>query len=240
MRYHVICIALMCLLPGGSARAADVDAGLTEALIVGTDRVIEQLGKEGGFLDDPQVRIPLPGTLKQAQSALQLAGMSGMVDDLELRMNRGAEQAAPVARDLIVSAVRDLTFQDAVAILDGPSNSATQYLEQKTGGPLGEEMRPIVDKALADAGAIQALESVIGEYETIPLADTLDVDLIPTRLGIDRFCPRSCSDAFELTVDIEEACPSPAAGIHDVLVGVVDPGIEEVVPEELKEVLDRV
>ena len=64
--------------------------------------------------------------------------------------------------------------------------------------------------------------------------------LIPTRLGIDRFCPRSCSDAFELTVDIEEACPSPAAGIHDVLVGVVDPGIEEVVPEELKEVLDRV
>ena len=75
---------------------------------------------------------------------------------------------------------------------------------------------------------------------SIPFALLLGATLIPTRLGIDRFCPRSCSDAFELTVDIEEACPSPAAGIHDILVGVVDPGIEEVVPEELKEVLDRV
>ena len=177
MRRHVFLLAFMCVLLQGPARAADVAAGLTEALVVGTDRVVEQLGRPGGFLDDPKARIPLPGALEQAQSALQMVGMSGMVDDLELRMNRAAEQATPVARDLVVEAIRGLTFQDAAAILNGPNDSATRYLEQKTSGPLAKEMYPIVDEALAEAGAVQALESVVGEYEAIPFADTLDVDL---------------------------------------------------------------
>lgn len=138
-------------------RAADIAAGLSEALVIGTDRVVEQLGRQGGFLDDPKAHIPLPGGLKQAQSALQLAGMSGMVDDLELRMNRAAEQATPIAKDLIVSAIRGLTFQDAVGILNGPNDSATRYLEKTTSGQLGDEMGPIIDAALADAGAVQAL-----------------------------------------------------------------------------------
>ncbi len=177
MRRHVIPIAFICMLPEGPGRAADVAAGLTEALVVGTDRVVEQLGRPGGFLDDPKARIPLPGALEQAQSALQMVGMSNMVDDLELRMNRAAEQATPVARDLVVEAIRGLTFQDAAAILNGPNDSATRYLEQKTSGPLAKEMYPIVDEALAEAGAVQVFESVVGEYEAIPFADTLDVDL---------------------------------------------------------------
>lgn len=177
MSRHIIFLALLCLLPGPHARAADIAAGLSEALVVGTDRVVEQLGNQGGFLDDPNAHIPLPGGLKQAQSALQLAGMSGMVDDLELRMNRAAEQATPVAKDLIVSAIRGLTFQDAVGILNGPNDSATRYLEKATGGQLGDEMRPIVDAALADAGAVQAFEGVVGQYESIPFADKLNVDL---------------------------------------------------------------
>ena len=64
--------------------------------------------------------------------------------------------------------------------------------------------------------------------------------MIPTRLGTDRFCPNSGGDRLELTFDIEEAGPGPAAGVHDVFVGVVDPGIEEVMSEKLKKVLDGV
>ena len=64
--------------------------------------------------------------------------------------------------------------------------------------------------------------------------------LIPTRLGTDRFCPGFGGDTLELALDVEEAYPGPAASIDDVLVGVVDPGIEEVVTEELEEIFDRV
>ncbi len=170
--------ALLWLLAGAPAGAQDVAAGLSEALTVGTERVVAQLGQPGGFLDDPKARIPLPGPLEQAQTALRMAGMSGMVDDLEVRMNRAAEAATPVAQDLIIEAIQGLSFQDAAGILSGPNDSATRYLERKTGKSLAQKMRPIVDQQLADAGAVQAFESIAGEYRSLPLVGgALDVDL---------------------------------------------------------------
>lgn len=174
---RVLLFALICLLAGAPARAADIAGGLTEALVVGTERVVQQLGRPGGFLDDPTAHIPLPGTLKRAQGVLALVGMSGMVDDLEVRMNRAAEQATPVAKNLIVEAIRGLTFDDAMGILNGPNDSATRYLERKTREPLANQMRPIIDQALADAGAVQVFERVAGRYRSLPLAGALDVDL---------------------------------------------------------------
>jgi Protein of unknown function (DUF4197) len=171
-------VALLCWLPVAPAGAQDIAAGLTQALVVGTDRVVAQLGKPGGFLDDPKARIPLPGPLAQAQSALRMAGMSGMLDDLDVRMNRAAEAATPIAKDLIIQAIQGLSFEDAAAILSGPNDSATRYLQRKTAKPLARKMRPIVDQQLADAGAVQAFESVAGEYRSLPfVGGALDVDL---------------------------------------------------------------
>ncbi len=177
MRRYLMMLSFVCLLPNGPTQAADVAAGLTEALVVGTERVVQQLGAEGGFLDDPKARIPLPAGLSKVQSALKLAGLSGMVDDLELRMNRAAEQATPVAQDLVVDAIKGLSFQDAAGILSGPNDSATRYLEGKTSGQLADQMHPIVDQALADAGAVQALEGVMDQYQSIPFASRFNVDL---------------------------------------------------------------
>ena len=163
------------LMPAG---AQSIAAGLTEALIVGTQRVIGQLGRPGGFLDDPQARIPLPGPLEQVQGALRMADMTGLVDDLEVRMNRAAEAATPIAQDLIVEAIRGLSFQDAVGIMKGPDDAATRYLERTTSEPLAQQMRPIVDEALADAGAAQALDQIAGEFSALPfVGGALDVDL---------------------------------------------------------------
>lgn len=169
--------ALLFLLAAVPARAAEMAAGLTEALVVGTERVVEQLGRPGGFLENPKARIPLPGPLEQAQGALRLAGMSGMVDDLEVRMNRAAEEATPVAKDLIIEAIRGLTFEDAIGIVRGPSDAATRYLERETSAPLGQKMRPIVDRALAHAGATEVFESIAGQLSGIPFAGSLEVDL---------------------------------------------------------------
>jgi hypothetical protein len=168
----------ICLLAALPAGAQDVGAGLKEALVIGTERVVGQLGRPGGFLDDPKARIPLPGALEQAQGALRMAGMSGMVDDLEIRMNRAAESATPVAQDLIIEAIRGLSFQDAMGILQGPDDSATRYLEKTTGKPLAQEMRPIVDEALADAGAVQTYDQIASQFSALPfVGGALDVDL---------------------------------------------------------------
>jgi hypothetical protein len=175
---HALPLALICLLPGVPASAQDIAAALAEALIVGTQRVVGQLGRPGGFLDDPQARIPLPGPLEQAQGALRMAGMSGLVVDLEVRMNRAAEAATPIAQDLIVEAIRDLSFQDAVGILNGPDDAATRYLERTTSEPLAQQMRPVVDEALADAGAVQAFDQIAGQFSALPfVGGALDVDL---------------------------------------------------------------
>ncbi len=71
--------------PASSLSTGDIASGLKEALRVGSDRVVTQVGKTDGYNADPTIHLPLPGSLKSVQKALKAAGMSGMLDDLELR-----------------------------------------------------------------------------------------------------------------------------------------------------------
>ena len=132
----------------GVVGQSEIAAGLKEALRVGTERVVDDLGQNDGFNADPEVHIPLPQALAQAQSSLRLIGASGLVDDLELRINRAAEQATPVAKDIFWQAITNLTFDDVNAIYQGPNDAATQYLDRTTRGSLTDAMRPIIDLSL--------------------------------------------------------------------------------------------
>ena len=118
---------------GGSSSGAasalstgDIASGLKEALRVGSDRVVSQVGATDGYNKDPAIHLPLPSSLKTVQSALKGAGMSGMLDDLELKLNRAAEAAAPKARKLFTDAIADMSIDDARKIYDGPKDAATQ------------------------------------------------------------------------------------------------------------------
>ncbi len=83
-----------------------------------------------------------------------------MLDDLELRMNRGAETAAPKALNIFTDAISRMSIDDARGILQGPQDAATQYFKRTTSEPLGKAFRPIIDKSLGDAGAVKALNGV--------------------------------------------------------------------------------
>jgi hypothetical protein len=161
----------------GALGQNEIVAGLKEALRVGTDRVVDNLGQVDGFNADPEVHIPLPKVLSQAQSSLRLIGASALVDDLELRINRAAEQATPVAKDIFWQAITSLTFEDVNAIYRGPDDAATQYLDRTTRGSLTDAMRPIVDDALADAGAVAAYDSIIERAQVAPFLPDLKTDL---------------------------------------------------------------
>ena len=168
------------LVPGGATGALsndDIAAGLREALRVGSERVVAQLGTLDGFNLDPDIHIPLPGVLQDVQKTLSKFGMSGLADDLELRLNRGAEAAVPEAKALFADAISQMSLDDARGILEGPDDAATQYFKGKMSAPLGERMTPIVDSSLSDVGAIAAYDKMMGQYEAIPFVPDVKADL---------------------------------------------------------------
>lgn len=161
----------------------EIAAGLKEALKVGTERVVTQLGAVDGFNADPQIHIPLPASLQQAQGTLQRFGMSGLFDDLELKLNRAAEAATPEAKALFVDAIGQMTLEDVQRIYQGPDDAATRYFEEKMSAPLAEKMRPLVEESLSQVGAVQAYDSAMSQYRSLPFVPDLKADL--TRQVID-------------------------------------------------------
>lgn len=155
----------------------EVAAGLKEALRVGTETVVGNLGTTDGFNLDPQIHIPLPNQFDQVRSILGRIGMDSMLTDLELGLNRAAEVATPKAKSLFLSAINDMTLDDVMAIYKGPDDAATQYFKSKMSAPLALEMKPVVDESLAEVGAVKMYDDVMKSYETVPFAPKIDADL---------------------------------------------------------------
>lgn len=148
--------------------ATDIAAGLKDALKVGIERVVGSLGRADGFNKDPEIHIPLPESLRTAQTALAAAGLGSHGAELELKLNRAAEAATPKARTLFLDSISAMTLDDAKRILDGPKDAATRYFQGRMSDPLKGEMRPLVDATLAEVGAIQAYDRMLGQYAKLP------------------------------------------------------------------------
>ncbi|WP_193725730.1 DUF4197 domain-containing protein [Ferruginivarius sediminum] len=161
----------------GTLSDSDIAGGLKEALRFATERTVNTVGVEDGFNADPQIHIPLPKSLKTVQSALRQVGMSSMADDLELRLNRAAEAAAPEAKAVFFDAIKQMTWDDARQILDGPKDAATQYFRRTMSEPLKGRMRPIVDSQLAQVGAVQTYDDMMGQYDQIPFVPDAKANL---------------------------------------------------------------
>ncbi len=115
--------------------------------------------------------------MQKARKLASKVGLEGSFDDLELKLNRAAEEATPKAKELFMSAIRDMSVDDAKGILQGPDNAATQYFRGKTGDSLQAQMRPIVDQALAQVGAVNSFNQLLAKYNKIPLAPKVEADL---------------------------------------------------------------
>lgn len=173
--------ALFRSLGGGDTAAAlttgEIESGLREALKVGTRRVVTRVGAVDGFNADPDIHIPLPENLRTVQSALDKVGMGGMLNDLELKLNRAAEVAAPKARRLFVDAIAQMTVADVQRIYDGPDDAATRYFQEKMSPQLATAMAPVVEQSLGEVGAIQSYEAAMGKYRSLPFVPDVKADL---------------------------------------------------------------
>ena len=128
---------------------AEIIAGLKEALLVGADSSVNRLSAVDGYLKDQAVKILLPPEAKTIIDNLsKIPGGDKLVDDVIVRINRAAEDAAKGAKPIFVNSIREMTFADGLQILKGPDNAATQYFKQKTSQQLGELYRPKIRESL--------------------------------------------------------------------------------------------
>lgn len=154
---------------------ADASSGIKAALEQGAIAAVGLLGQSGGFLNNPNVRIALPGYLNDAAKLMKRFGQGKRIEELETSLNRAAEAAVPMGKDLLISAVQSMSVQDAKNILTGGDTSVTQFFSDKTRTPLGEKFLPVVTQATSQVGLAQQYNAFAGKAAGFGLVKKEDV-----------------------------------------------------------------
>ncbi len=205
MRRRQFASALSLLAFAASARAqllagitdAEAGSGLKGALEKGALAAVQLLAGRDGFLGNPQVRIPLPGYLKDAARILSALGQGRQVEELELAMNRAAEAAVPLAKKLLLDAVRSMTVTDARNILTGGDTSVTQFFAGRTREPLSGQFLPVVRRATAKVQLAQKYDRVAQKALGFGLVK-------PEDASIDHYVTRKALDGLYFVIGEEE------------------------------------
>lgn len=130
----------------GDLSNGEASSGLKAALEQGSVAAVSKLGVENGFLNNDKVRIQLPGILDKARPILKMTGREKQLDELVVSMNHAAEAAVPMARPLLIDAVKKMSVDDAKKILTGGDTSVTDFFREKTSSQLAVKFLPVVKK----------------------------------------------------------------------------------------------
>ncbi len=168
---HALALDLSSLSQG------DASAGLKAALEKGATVAVSLLGQKDGFLGNPKVRIPMPGYLEDAAKLLKTLGQGRRVDELVTSINRAAEEAVPMGKDLLVNAVRSMSVSDARKILQGGETSATDFFAEKTREPLGLKFLPVITDATEKVGLAKQYNDFAGKAASMKLMKKEDANI---------------------------------------------------------------
>ena len=136
-------------------------AGLKEALQVSTGKAVALTGRQDGFLKNEAIKILLPPKLQTVGKGMRMLGMGAHVNELEVGMNRAAEQATPEAKQIFIAAVKKMSFADARKILTGPDTAATEYFKRTSSADLAAAFSPIVKRSMDRVGVVQQYDHVL-------------------------------------------------------------------------------
>jgi septal ring-binding cell division protein DamX len=163
--------------------------GLTQALSKGVQQAVANLGHEGGYLNNLDVKIPVPDSLKRVQQAAHVVGQDKVVDEFIATMNHAAEQAVPEAAAIFGDAITKMNVDDAKAILAGPDDAATQYFRKTSETQLTEKMLPIVKQATEKTGVTAAYKQLMQHGSSISQfmgqSNSVDLDGYVTSKALD-------------------------------------------------------
>jgi hypothetical protein len=182
---------------GGKLSSEDIASGLKEALTKGVSKGSDEVSKENGYFKNPEIKIPFPPEVKQVESTLRKMGMNDQVDKFVLSLNRAAEDAAKEAKPIFVSAIKQMTIQDAGKILKGEDDAATQYLNKTTSGQLKDKFKPIIKASLDKVNATKYYKELITAYNKVPLVKKVNPDL-------DQYATDKATDGLFVMIAKEE------------------------------------
>jgi len=156
---------------------AEAGEGIKQALIKGITKGVSEVSQLDGYFKNPEIKIPFPPEAQKVESTLRDIGMDKQVDKVILTLNRAAEDAAVEAKDIFIDAIRQLTFQDAIAIVTGEKNAATEYLRNSTSQQLSQRFEPIIENSLEKVDATKYWGDAVGAYNKIPFVKRVNPDL---------------------------------------------------------------
>lgn len=194
-----------------SLSTQQIVAGLKEALTVGTQNSTGQLSSVDGFFKNAAVKILMPAEAQKVVSTLQSVGMGSVVDKAVLSMNRAAEDAAKSATPIFVNAIKQMTITDAIGILKGGNQSATNYFKNKTTGALTKAFKPTISNALQKTDATKYWNDVFSVYNQFS-TNKINTDLTAyvTGKAIDGIFYEVAQEEIKIRKD-------PAARVTDLL-----------------------
>ncbi|MFY3384464.1 DUF4197 domain-containing protein [Paracidovorax sp. MALMAid1276] len=195
-----------------SLTSAEASRGVKAALTQGAQAAVQLLGRTDGFLGNPRVRIGLPGYLEDAGKVLRSMGQGRRVDELVTAMNRAAEAAVPLGKDLLVQAVQTMTVTDAKNILTGGSTSVTAFFAEKTRAALAERFLPVVQQATDQVGLAARYNAVAGKAASFGL-------LRPEESNVAQYVTGKTLDGLYTIIGEEERRirQNPAGAGSDIL-----------------------
>lgn len=204
----------------GALSQTQMASGLKEALGKGLQNAIKQLGHDGGFLTNLNVKIPLPEKLRSVEKSLRALKQDKLADEFVATMNHAAEQAVPEAASVFGDALKQMSIEDAKSILTGTNNAATQYFRRTTQTNLYAKFYPIVKAATAKTGVTSAYKNMIskvggssgfgGLANNYLGTEAVDVDAYVTNKALDGL--------FKMVADEEKRIrENPVARTTDLL-----------------------
>lgn len=155
----------------------EVGEGLKEALIKGISNGSDLASQVDGYFKNPAIKIPFPPDVKKVEDRLRQIGLGNEVDKFVMTLNRGAEDAAKEAKPIFIAAIKQMTIDDAWAILKGEPDAATQYLKRTTSGELKNKFMPVIQNSLDKVSATKYYGDIVSKYNSIPLVQKVNPDL---------------------------------------------------------------
>jgi hypothetical protein len=216
MRTRIISLSLLvaCFLPscdtlqqlgsGSGPSIAEIGQGLKQALELGIGEGASLLSQRDGYFKS-EYKILLPPEARRVTDKLKIIpGFKDVENVILEKLNRAAEDAATSAKPIFVNAIKEMTFDDALNILMGPKDAATQYLNQKTYDPLYNEFHPVIVTSLNKFNAIQYWADAVNAYNKIPLVEKLNpnLDQYVTQKALDGLFAMVAKKELQIRTDI--------------------------------------
>ena len=156
---------------------SEIASGLKEALEVGASNSSELASEKGGFNNTNLIRIPFPAEAEEMKLTLIKVGLKLQVKQFEESLNSAAEEASKFAKEIFITAVKNMTITDALKILKGEDNAATIYLKKQTSKELYKKFKPIVKKAIEKVHVTKYWNQLSLRYNALPMTNKVNTDI---------------------------------------------------------------